>query len=198
MESKKELAVLVGSGVFLGMLFLAGMQTQNSEKVRAQAYSQAAMWSPVPRRQALMLIEKYGPPQHLSDDKMEWDGRWPWKRIEVSAQSPLSPLTQTVSCHVPKETLGDLERYSHGLMADARKGELSARSDSEELNLLSLNLGMEILTGQRTPEDANRYFYKAIDLHYAGKSVPYMEKLLFDVPPTQPFPTARAWFGDKI
>ena len=75
---------------------------------------------------------------------------------------------------------------------------MAARSDSEALNFLSLNLGMDILNGQTTPEAASQYFYKAIDLHYAGKSVPYMERLLFDVPPLQPLPTARMRFREKF
>jgi hypothetical protein len=78
------------------------------------------------------------------------------------------------------------------LTADARRGELAARSDREALNFLSLNLGMDILTGERTPEEASQYFYKAIELHYAGKSVPYMDKLLFDTPQPQ------SWSANKL
>jgi hypothetical protein len=194
MESKSGFAILVGSGVLLAFLIVAGKRSQESEQARA--YAQAAMWSGVPRQQALMLIEKYGPPQRLSDDKMEWDGQWPWKSVTVSADHPLSPLTETISCHIPREKLAELARYPHGLTADARRGELSARSDRESLNFLSLNLGMEILTGQRTPEEANQYFNEAIGLHFAGKSVPYMEKLLFDVPPVPP--RGRVWSESKI
>jgi hypothetical protein len=196
MEWKRQIALFAGSGIFLAALILAGKQAQNPEQAQARAAAQAAGWSALPRQHALMLIEKYGPPQRLSDDRMEWDGQWPWKSIIVDAGHPLSPLTQTVSCHVPRNMLSALARYPHGLTADPRRGELSARSDSEALNFLSLNLGMDILTGQRTPEEASRYFYKAIGLRYAGKSVPSMERLLFDVP--RPLIEDQAWFGGRI
>ncbi|MCX5794282.1 MAG: hypothetical protein NTY77_02145 [Elusimicrobia bacterium] len=198
MELNRGVAGFVGVSVVLAGLMLAGKQTQDSEKAQAQAYAHAAMWPAGPRQQALMLLERYGSPQRLSEDRMEWDGKGPWKSVVVSADWPLSPLTQTVSCHVSREKLEELARYPHGLTASVRRGELSARSDSEALNFLSLNLGMDILTGQRTPEEANRYFHKAIDLRYAGKSVPYMERLLFGVPQPPTWPAARDWFGNKL
>jgi len=194
MESKNGLAILLGSGFLVAFLIVAGQRSQDSEQARA--FAQAATWPDIPRQQAFMLIDRYGPPQHISEASMEWEGRWPWKRVSVSAEHPLSPLTETVSCRIPQNKLSDLARYPHGLMADARRGELSARSNREDLNFLSLNLAMDILTDQRTPEQASEYFNRAIGLHYAGKSVPYMDKLLFDVPPFPP--RGRIWFDSKI
>ena len=185
MEFKNGLAAILAAGAVVACLILSGKQAQNSEQAEAQAYAQAAMWPALPRQQALILLEKYGLPQRISEDRMEWDGQWPWKRVAVSEDQPLSALTETVSCRVPQDKLDDLARYSYGLTADARLGELSASSGSEALNFLSLNLGMDILTGGRTPEDASRYFDHAVGLHYAGKSVPYMERLFFDVPLTR-------------
>jgi hypothetical protein len=197
MDSEKELAVTIGSGfvlVLLASLSWTGRLDRYYEQARTQAYTQADAWPDIARQQARLMIEKYGPPERLSEGKMEWDDRWPWKRVIVSLRNPRSPLTQAVSCRVPDEKLAELARFPHGLMADSQKEELAARSDREALNFLTLNLGMDILTGRKTPEEASRRFYQAIDLHYAGRSVPYMEKLCFPVPR----PPRRAWFENKI
>ncbi|MBI5241171.1 MAG: hypothetical protein HY926_11920 [Elusimicrobia bacterium] len=201
MDSKREAAFLAGSAVFLvlvGCLVLAGKLSRDYETAKAQAYAQAALWPDIPRQQAQLMLERYGPPDRLTAQRMEWDERWPWKSVSVSAEDIYSPLTQSVACHIPPGKPAELARYPHGLMADAARGEMAARSDRETLNFLSLNLGMDIITGRRTPEAASRYFYKAVDLYYAGKSVPYAEKLVFDVPPAREQPRGRIWFATKL
>jgi hypothetical protein len=201
MDSKRKAAFLAGSAVFLvlvGGLFLAGRLSRDYEEAKSRAYAQAVQWPDTPRQQAQLMLERYGPPDSLSSRRMEWDERWPWKKVAVSAESPIAPLTQTVACHIPRGKPAELERFPHGVTADAARGELASRSDREALNLLGLNLGMDIITGRRTPEEASRYFYRAIDLTYAGKTVPETEKLLFDVPPPREQPSARLWYATKL
>lgn len=201
MDSKREAAFMAGSAVFLvlvGGLLLAGKLSRGYEAAKGRAYAQAALWPDAARQQAQIMLERYGPPERLSPQSMEWDERWPWKSVSVSADSPLSPLTQSVVCHIPEGKPAELARFPHGLMVDEERGEMAARSDREALNFLSLNLGMDILAGRRSPEEASRHFTRAVDLFYAGKSVPEAEKLLFDVPPPREQPSARIWYETKL
>jgi len=162
------------------------------ESAETRALRQADQWPRIPQMIARQIVEKYGPPEVVSKDKMEWGAHWPWKRIVVS-NTPLSPLEQAVEYRVPGNKLADLARYPHGLTVNSGAGELSARGDRESLNRLTLNLAHDIVLGKRTPEQASRFFLRTIDLAVAGKSSPYMERLLFDVPDERVdrYPAAR-------
>jgi len=146
---------------------------------------EAAAWPAVSLLAAHLMIEKYGPPQDVFQDRIEWVSCWPWKRIVVSAAVPSAPLEQVIDYYVPDERLGDLARYPHGLVVYPNQGEIAARSESESLNRLNLNLAHDIVTGRRTPEEASRFFNKTLELSAAGKTSPYMERLLFEVAPQE-------------
>jgi hypothetical protein len=103
--------------------------------------------------------------------------------MSVDAARPSRTLEQAVDYYVPDSKLAALSRYSHGLVVCADQGELAARSDSEELNRLTLNLADEIVTGKRTPEQAGRFYSDAVELTKAGKSSAYLQRLLFEVTP---------------
>jgi hypothetical protein len=55
-----------------------------------------------------------------------------------------------------------------------------ARSHSEALNRLSLNLADDVAAGRRSPQDADRFFLRTVRLRAAGKSSPYLDQLLFE------------------
>ena len=155
----------------------------------ALALAQAAQWSPAAQRAASLMIEQYGPPQETSVFQLRWYGPRPWKRIVIQNE-PESPLEQVVAYDVPANKRAALNRFPHGLQVYAAEGALSATSDRESRNLLSLNLANDIVIGRTTPEEANRSFVRTLELHDAGKSTPYMEQLLFTAPrgPDYSFP----------
>jgi hypothetical protein len=149
----------------------------------AQALAVTQHWPATPRLAARLMVEKYGPPQRMTPARLEWEARWPWKRISVDAARPSRPLEQVVDYYVPNSQLVALSRYPHGLIVYADRGELAARSDQEQLNRLTLNLANDIATGKRTPEQASRFYSTAVELSAAGKSSAYLERLLFEVVP---------------
>jgi hypothetical protein len=120
---------------------------------------------------------------------LRWNGPSPWKRIVIQNE-PQSPLEEVVTFSVSAKKLAALARFPHGLRFYPSEGALGARGKRESFNLLSLNLANEIATGKITPEEANRYFVKTIRLNEAGKSSPYMERLLFKtrIEPYEGFP----------
>ena len=61
----------------------------------------------------------------------------------------------------------------------ASRGELSARSDREEVNHLRLNLGNDIAVRRMTPEQARILYARILQFEAAGKSSTYLEVLHF-------------------
>ena len=119
--------------------------------------------------------------------RLQWNDMGPWRRIIIQDQQP--PLQQIVTYHVSAEKIDALKKFVHGPLVFPDENELVARSDSEEINRLSLNLANDIATGRRSPEQADRFFLRTVALHAAGKSTLYMDRLLFD----RPIPLVHPW-----
>jgi len=151
----------------------------------AWALKMSSRWPENARLAARLMMDEYGPPQRASSDRLDWEARWPWKRISVDARQPSRPLEQVVDYYVPDSKLAELMRFSHGLAVYSDRGELAARSDSEELNCLSLNLADDILTGKKTLAEAARFYDRTLALSAAGKSSPYLRRLRFEVTPAE-------------
>ncbi|MBI5622233.1 MAG: hypothetical protein HY924_00495 [Elusimicrobia bacterium] len=173
-------AVALAAGAYYGSRRTAS-QAAMAVSTMSMAMDQTAGWPKVPRMTASLMIEKYGPPEKVSEGRIEWGRRWPWKRIVVT-DHPYSPLEQAVDYIVPPERVAAFSRFPHGVTVDAAMAELSARSDREELNRLALNLADDIATGKKTPEEAGRFHLKTVKTLSAGKSSPYTERLRFEAP----------------
>ena len=143
-------------------------------------------WLGGPRAAVRLMQERYGPPHALAPGTATWHERGPWKRITVRGDEPLSYLEQTVGYHVPFEAVERLVEFDHGLRFDRVHSELTAASNDEALNFLALNLANEVSAGKRGPGDAGDFYVKTARLAAAGKSSPYLEKLMFD--PYRPLP----------
>ncbi|MFA6004257.1 MAG: hypothetical protein WC881_09330 [Elusimicrobiota bacterium] len=178
--------VLAGYG---GRQWLGHEERIDAASLRAM--EQVLDWPTVPHLVSLLIMEKYGAPQVVTADKLEWYGRWPWKRIVVRADEPLNPLEQVVDYYLSSDNVETLSRFPHGLRIYADKGELGACSDREELNRMALNLANDIVTGRKTPEQASKFFLKTADLSVSGKSSPYMDRMLFEVTPPDRLDTYR-------
>lgn len=139
-----------------------------------------APWLAAPRQTLKLMIERYGMPDDLGSGTATWRERGPWKRITIHGHEHLSYLEQAVGYHVPAEAAQALDDFDHGLRFDREKEELSATSNSEALNHLALNLADEICGAERTAAEAGRFYVRTARLAAAGKSSPYLEKLLFD------------------
>lgn len=146
------------------------------------AESIIAVWSPSSRIMAAGLIEAYGPPDAVAAGALGWRDKGGWKRIVLwdSDESPRAGgLEQTVAYWVQEDERGTLETLSGGVRVSRDGSEMSARSDSEGLNRLALNLADEVRRGVRDPEGARRFYERTAALAAAGKSSRYMQRILF-------------------
>lgn len=143
------------------------------------------LWPTYSYRLARLMIAKYGQPAEASDNSLVWNGNGQWKKTVVYRDPPTrgsaggGRLEQSVAYKVWEQRLDALARFDKDIEADPKEGRLTARSDDESDNFLSLNLADEVLAGKRTPKEAAEFRRNAARLRNAGKSSPYCERLLF-------------------
>lgn len=166
------------------------------KRAESRALGRIALWPESPRLLGRLLIERFGPPNIVNQEVLIWTGQYPWKRIIVR-QTQTDPLEHVVDYDVAAEKVELVSELDHSIQVDSWKGEISARSDREQLNFLALNLAEEIAAGRRTPEQARNFYVKTANLAAAGKSSPYMDGLMFKPHPrTEPDWKGRAFHGD--
>ncbi len=147
-------------------------------------------WPETPRKVAKKVMGEYGLPNEATTTRLIWYNTGPWKRTivyrdEVPHNFPkphTDLLEQFIDYHVPPEKFSDLAAFDGSVIAERTKGELSARCDTEEMNFLALNLAHDIVTGQRTVEDARRFYAEAAVDFMRGTPSPYTSGLRFRVP----------------
>ena len=63
---------------------------------------------------------------------------------------------------MPPERTDDLAFFDGSVLVDRTRGELSARSDSEEANFLALNLAYDVVADRKDPGEARRQYAEAL------------------------------------
>lgn len=147
-------------------------------------------WPDVPRKAARTTIERYGPPNEGTPFRLIWYRNGPWKRTEVTRDEIVhnfpTPhtdfITNWIDYRVPPERFADLARFDGSCLLDRTAGEVGARCDTEAANTLTLNLVHEIVTGQRSVDEARGLFAEALSAYTLGRPSPYAERLLFEPP----------------
>jgi hypothetical protein len=157
------------------------------EQRRELANALIGEWSEECRAAARLMMEKYGIPDDVRYERLTWNDKGPWRRIVVqnvrpfyTLDGPTSAIEQTIRLQLtPDQAVGVAAAFGDLLRYDPAKRELSALSDREELNYLSLNLAHDIIAGDLRPEQAHDTFEQIVSLEQAGKSSPYEEGLRF-------------------
>jgi hypothetical protein len=147
-------------------------------------------WPAPQKNVAQQMIAKYGLPNEATPTKLSWYENYPWKRTELSKDVVLHHwptvhtdfLTQVIDYRVPPDMFHLVAQFDGSILCDRTRGEVSARCDSESANVLGMNMVHEIVTGKRTVEDARRISCESTVAYNLGRSAPYAERLLFDVP----------------
>ncbi len=154
-----------------------------------------AGWPALARRTALLTIERYGRPDAVGEEALVWRGNGPWLKTTVHRRA-LTPrafrrdvdfLENTVRYDVPRHLREALALFEPALAWNAARGELSSRAESEELNILVLNLADEIVKGVRGVDEALAVRERLLRFSASGKASPYLAGLRF-VSPASPAP----------
>ena len=178
----KKLAIVFGGFALLAIaIYGTQVWVEHSRKAASdQALAQVADWDQGSNLAARLMVDEYGPPQWVAKDRLEWFAIPPWKRIVVS-KAAAGFLEHAVSYRIPPDKLPEMLRFGRGLSVDVTNGELTARGESEETNLLCLNLANDISLGKRTAAEADRFYRDTVRMSRSGKSSPYLERVLFAV-----------------
>lgn len=164
------------------LIVAAAADGSPAQRVRdAYARRMISGWPVVSLRTAEAVIEKYGPPDLAVADRLVWydNGQWKITTVYRDPAEHVDVLEQTIGYAVPQEKTAALSRLDLALRLSRDRRSLSAVSESEETNVLALNLADEVVRDQRTPEEARALYLKTVVQANAGKSSHYMEKLLF-------------------
>ncbi|MFI5350766.1 MAG: hypothetical protein ACHQ2Z_14560 [Elusimicrobiota bacterium] len=125
---------------------------------------------------AKAMIEKYGLPHQYNDSALAWTNNGPWRKTVIRRSGVLE---QTIGYEVSADAVADLRRFDKRLKVDLAKHQMSASSESEQLNFLAFNLADEIARGNRTVRSARAFYDKTVRLANAGKTSRYMSGFLF-------------------
>ena len=147
-------------------------------------------WPAAQKNIAGQMIEKYGFPNEATPTKLFWYENGPWKRTELSRDAVVHNwptvhsdfLTQVIDYRVPPEMFHLIAMFDGSILCDRTRGEVAARCDTESANVLGMNMVHEIVKGKRTVEDARKTAVESTVAYNLGRSAPYAERLLFELP----------------
>lgn len=188
--------LLAGSGCIHSLKAPASGDTPLAAADRLDLAGQlTAEWSNQSRLAARRLIEEYGAPDEVRYGRLVWNRKGPWKRIVVRDIRPayvegdeLGLVEQSVDYALMPPPGGGRSAFPDGVAYDPNTGELSARSDREELNFLRLNLADDVARGRLTAPEAKDSYAKIVELEMAGKSSPDLHRLRLGSAPAEGAP----------
>jgi hypothetical protein len=147
----------------------AGLLGASASRAAAQAKPDAAAvadlvkdWPREAKAAAEEALRKYGAPQEAAATQLRWLDNRPWGRTVVHKAGVehdfpakhTDVLEQVVSYRVPLNFFEPLATFNGSVVADRTRGELTARCDREETNILALNLAHDIVRGAKTVAQA--------------------------------------------
>lgn len=143
-----------------------------------------------PRETARKMLDRYGPPDEATPQRLVWHDNGPWKRTEVYRDGPkhdfpvphVDHLYQYIDYQVPPEKHDDLARYDGSVHAHRTEGELVAGCHKEEANVLALNLAHDVITDEKTTAEAREDYAKINAKMMAGRSPTYAQNFQFPLP----------------
>ena len=149
-----------------------------------------AGWPETPQQSARTVADKYGLPDEATDSFLIWHQRQPWKRMilwrdEVDHRFPTphkDVFEQVIDYRVPTEAATELIEFDGSVIVERTRGEMAARCEGEEANVLALNLAHDIAVGLTDAEAARNDYTEAMKAFKAGDKPEYMQRLTFEVP----------------
>ncbi len=133
------------------------------------------------------MMLKYKLPQEATATQLTWYQTGPFKRSivhkeEVHHQFPIKHadvLEQVVDYRVPFNRVDDLWNFNGSIVLSKTAGEISSWAESEEMNLLLLNLAYEIMTDKKSTHEARKELSKVISSSMKGEQDSKMQELKF-------------------
>lgn len=147
-------------------------------------------WPPAPRKVVPDIVEKYGLPNEATPTMLVWHDSGPWKRTIVTSDETAHDfptphtdyISQTINYDIPPEKLPALAEFDGSIIVYRTAGQVTASCDNEAANLLTINLMHDIITGERTVEEARKEFGEQTAAWMMNREAPYTESIRFAQP----------------
>ncbi|HEX6930388.1 MAG TPA: hypothetical protein VF267_14120 [Gammaproteobacteria bacterium] len=148
---------------------------------------QLRQWPEEAREAAGLVVDEYGEPDEITETQLVWHNVGPWKRVVATKTyyphnfpAPHNDSVESfIDYKVPADKFTALAEFDGSVIAERTAGEVSARCHDLQANMLALNLMHDIVTGQKTAQQAREYYAKEFADYRRKKPTPYMEKLHF-------------------
>src|SRR5690606_14220752 len=158
-----------------------------------------AEWSAESKEAAGFMIGKYGLPSDVTKDSLIWNHAGPFAKTVVYKE-PVKHLFPVPHNDVIEHSVyyaspdaqkvSQIWEFSGSISLDRTKGMMSARSDSEEANILALNLADQVIKGEKSVNEARMEYGKTLmQLSDASEQPSHLTKTLV-------FSTANDRVGD--
>lgn len=136
------------------------------------------------------VVEKYGEPDGVTEQRLIWYDSGPWKRTEVHRHGVnhefpdqhVDFVEQFIDYHVPPERADDIVSFDGSVTIKRTRGELSAECHGEPANFLAINLVHDILEGDKTVQEAREVYTEIYARKEAGDEPDYITDLQFEPP----------------
>lgn len=147
-------------------------------------------WPEEPTNVAETVIDEYGQPDEAAPSRLIWRDNGPWKRSilrreGVTHEFPAEHVDffeQVIDYHVDPDRVDDLARFDGSVTVRRTRGELSAECHGEPANFLALNLAHDVLTGEKSVEEAREAYSEIFARKEAGGTPDYVQGFQFDLP----------------
>jgi hypothetical protein len=146
-----------------------------------------ARWPSESQEAARLVIDTYGEPHEVTASALTWHNVGQWKRVvatkayyEHRFPAPHIDAVETfVDYRVPPGCYSALAEFDGSVIAERTAGEVSARCHDEQANFLALNLMHDIVTGEKSVQEARDYYATEFLNARRKEPTPYMEGLRF-------------------
>lgn len=167
-----------------------GTATEDGGNTREEVEEIIADWEDKQREETMKTMEEYGVPDGVTERRLIWYDVDPWRRIEIfrdatqhnfPTQHP-DFFEQFIDYQVPPEKADELMAYDGSIMFERTTGVMSARCHTEWANFLALNLANDIVTDEKSVEEARRAYAEDVIRKMNGESPEYTQGLQFELP----------------
>lgn len=160
---------------------------QHEKAIAAEVEKLAPNWPENSQRAARLMVKKYGDPTLSTPDHLVWKKIPSFKKITVFKEGgthnfPIlhsDVIEHVVNYPIPADKADDLLKFNGSIIFNRTLGELSARSHTENMNILALNLATEIIDDKKDWENARREYEKLSMELMKGKITSKSENLQF-------------------
>ncbi len=179
--------------LILGTLASAFLLSNASAEIKStftkeDVTKHVSSWSQEAKDATSFMLSKYGTPTGVTADMLVWNNVKPFKRsivyretVDHSFPMPHKDVLEHFIDYkvTDAQKVEDLWNFDGSVMLERTKGEMSARCDKEEANILALNLADQIVQGKTSVTDARMEYGRQIMAMKEGSPKELTQKLVF-------------------